>query len=232
MNVGGISRFVRNLLARKVRGTTAAPLLVLKQTIANGAATQLYIPSVPEEPLRQGEILASILEIRLASGLWIDGAEASFEAVTHPLAIVLSQDCDLTQDFNVREIARQNGQELDLGSDKLLPSTLFCDLEDAEDFLSTAQLNSKEKKRIRQNREERYQYLRTVPASNDSIGAGLPALAVDFKHYFAVPTSDVYAQLKTGLVRRCRLANPYLEHFSARFSNYLSRVALPEDNEP
>jgi hypothetical protein len=110
---------------------------------------------------------------------------------------------------------------------------LFCAVTPAdEDFRrDTASLKATEQwRRFKQNNEARFHFIRDVPADEDCQGIGLPALAVDFRHYFSVPTDEAYARLQPTQ-RRCRLDNPYLEHLSARFIGYLGRVALPLDHD-
>ena len=62
----------------------------------------IYLPSEPASRLWQGEILQDLPQVRLAIGSI--GVQEGIEVETdpHPLAIVLSQDCDLSQDFKVR----------------------------------------------------------------------------------------------------------------------------------
>jgi hypothetical protein len=56
-------------------------------------------------------------------------------------------------------------------------------------------------------------------------------MAIDFKRYFTLPTDELYLRVERQETRRrCGLKSPYLEHLSARFSCFLSRVALPEDH--
>jgi hypothetical protein len=84
--------------------------------------------------------------------------------------------------------------------------------------------------KVKTNKDERYQFLEKVPSESDALGKGLPELGIDFKRYFCLPTDEAYYRLETDAMRRCRLRSPYLEHFSTRFSYFLSRVALPNDH--
>ena len=86
-------------------------------------------------------------------------------------------------------------------------------------------------RRIRINKDERYQFLQRIGSVQDAAGQDLPELGIDFKRYFTIPADEVYRRIELGEAqRRCVLNSPYLEHFCVRFANYLSRVALPADH--
>ncbi len=190
-----------------------------------------YIPSSPNGPLRQAEILSNVFQFGISVQSLNDLDHAEIEWVTHDLAIILSQDCDLDQDFKRRQEASEIGPAIDSLDDKLLPTVLMCQVateKAIEDAIRSQGRTIRE--RFRQNHEERYQFLRAVKQENDAAGIGLEAMGIDFKRYFTVPTDELYAQLKGDCQRRCRLAPQYLEHFSKRFTNHLSRVGLPKNH--
>ncbi|HEY8505607.1 MAG TPA: hypothetical protein VIL46_13565, partial [Gemmataceae bacterium] len=143
----------------------------------------------------------------------------------HPFAVVLTQDCDLEQDFRVRFPEAKP-------SDKLIPGVLFCEVATAEELFGIIrQTNKKLWDRIKISKDERYHFLQKVDPSSDLLNEGLPELAIDFKRYFTIPTDEVYRRIEVGEAkRRCVLVSPYLEHLSSRFAYFLSRVALPEDH--
>ena len=99
----------------------------------------------------------------------------------------------------------------------------------AEQFIDTIK-GSDIKKRIRQNKDERYQYLRVVQPEQDALGEGFPGLLLDFKRYFTLSTGDLYNQVQTTAKRRAVLSPSYLEHLSTRFFYFQARVALPQDH--
>ena len=86
------------------------------------------------------------------------------------------------------------------------------------------------KKLIAPNQNERFQYLQRVEANQDLQGTGLPALAIDFRLYFTIPTDEVYLRLNLEVRRRTRLNSPYIEHLTQRFFKFQARVALPVDH--
>jgi hypothetical protein len=187
----------------------------------------VYAPSVPNDRLWQGEILANLPQVRLAlhSVATDIDSDVEVEIDPHPFAIVLSQDCDLEQDYK----ARQQGQSV-------LPNVLLCDVLHASALRAKVReiesLGGKDWKIIIQNKNERFQFLQTVSSQEDLAAQGLPALAVDFRLYFTLRTDEIYRRLTQGTARRCRLLSPYAEHVSDRFSHYLARIALPADHLP
>jgi len=144
-----------------------------------------------------------------------------------PLAIILTQECDLEQ--NLRERAKEkevvDGKKV---HDKFLVSLLCAPLYNAEhlfsgNHLSFLEISSIEKgkeqrKYIKDNREPRYHYIEF-----DDNSQIVPSI-IDFKHYFSV--SLEYLEKNIGN-RICSIKPIYRENISQRFSNYLSRIGLP-----
>jgi len=149
--------------------------------------------------------------------------QPTLDPVSHPYAIIVTQDCELVQDFRVRDEGKTD-------SDKLIPSILFCEAITAEELHGRADIKSDIWKRIRQNKDERYQFLERVPTADDLLDLGIPELGSDFKRYFSIPTDEAYFWVKSEAKRRCRLVGPYLQHFCMRFYNFQARVALPAEH--
>ncbi len=183
----------------------------------------IYSPSVAGE-LRQGEIITDLSELRLNVPQFTATGEALFDIDLHPYVIVVSQDCDLTQDYSAK-------QDPQTAADKVLPSVLFCEATTAKLLRGRADINKDVWRRAVTNKNERYHVLESVPAQFDALGVGLPALGIDFKRYFSLPRDEAYHRIATDAHRRCRLVNPYLEHFCTRFFYYQLRVALPTDHQ-
>ena len=169
--------------------------------------------------LRQGEILSGLIRFTL-DPTKIGESEPSVVRVEYPYAVVLSQACDLEQDFR----GRQEGKP------PQLPDVLFCQLPTAQDLKASCP-SPDIWKRVKQNKDERYHFLENIPLDCDRAGAGIPELGIDFKRYFTLPTTEVYQWLKRGdTQRRSVICSPYLEHLSSRFAYFLSRVGLPHDH--
>jgi hypothetical protein len=196
-----------------------------------------YKVSSSEGPLRQGEIISGLVQVRVL--LDSIGSRKKYKGVDiiHPLAIIVTQDCDLEQDFKARD-----GKA---GKHRILPNILFCEVELATELrfgaknetlseekrARSAEINSKIWPNIEKNKDERYHFLQRVQPEEDLLGEGLNELAIEFKRYFTIPTDEVYFRISNGSAkRRCKLESPYLEHFSVRFHYYHYRVALPEDH--
>jgi hypothetical protein len=155
------------------------------------------------------------------------GADNDWVEVTHPIALILTQDCDLEQDFHVRNPETKP-------SDKLIPSVLLCQVFTAVELRGDPKQGGKGSemwKRISQNKDERYHFLQKIEPWSDRLNEGLPELAIDFKKYFTLPTEELYRRVEIGEAqRRCVLVSPYMEHVCIRFSHFLSRIALPVDH--
>ena len=171
--------------------------------------------------LCQGDILRdfSIVE-------WATKKEGAVEIHNRhlPYSVVITQDCDLEQDFYNRKDPSKN-------TDKYLQSILLCPAYPAATFREGKHLNDLGQKmqninsdmwrQLKENKLERYHYL-TGWADLQA-----PESVVDFKHYFTVPRDIVY----TNGLNQCYLATIaelFREHFSQRFAQYLSRIGMPE----
>ena len=90
---------------------------------------KIYTSSVTGA-LRQGEIISGLIQTRLqANSVGSDEPIVDFE--THPLAIVVTQDCDLEQDFKARNLEENTPP---CTSNKLIPNILFCQIISAEEL--------------------------------------------------------------------------------------------------
>jgi hypothetical protein len=170
--------------------------------------------------LAQGEFISNLVQAHIELST-LGTTSLRIADKTHPYGVILSQGCELEQDYYAR-------QELsELATDKLIPTVLFCEV------ITAAELRSKIKKsefwnRIQKNNDERYHFFQAIGVTFDVEGEGLPELGVDFKRFFSIPTDEVYHRIRLGEAkRRCCLQSPYLEHFCRRFANFLSRIALP-----
>jgi hypothetical protein len=151
-----------------------------------------------------------------------------FSKILFPLVIVLTQDCDLEQDYKFR-YSRDPKKDT---QDKWLLSVLVAPLYNAEHvFLGQHMTNlnmimqeiSKGKspgKFLRDNQLPRFHYVEfpaDVPITNSII---------DFKHYFSVNVKYLHQIRKNNFV--CQVSDLYREDISQRFASFLSRIGLPE----
>lgn len=146
--------------------------------------------------------------------------------IVFPLVVVLTQDCDLEQDYKFRW-SRQGVRS----QDKWLLSVLVAPLYNVEhvylgDHLSELGMKMQSinrtatpGKNLQNNENPRYHFLNFDQRSNVS-----PSVA-DFKHYFSVNVIELKRLKNRNFV--CRLATLHREDVSQRFSAFLSRIGLP-----
>lgn len=183
----------------------------------------IYQLSGKDTSLRQGEILTNVIQyVPVASELSLESKELSFKERIHPYIIVVTQDCDLDWDYQARQ---SNSNQLQ----KLLNSIILCEIATAREVKDTADnMNTREWALVKSHRHERFYFFETIPNNCDLENKGLPELTADFKKLFGLDAATLYRQIELGIVkRRTVLSSPYLEHFSKRFYNFHSRVALP-----
>lgn len=187
-----------------------------------------YTPS-QDGPLRQGEILTGLRRVVPEPGSAF--GELKADIIEHRFAVILSQDCDLEQDFFARyeTMDGETPQQLAEREQRKLSCVLFCDAIPIDEL--SGRINNK---RVfdfaNKNKNERYQFLREVKAEEDAHGRGVAALGLDFKRYFCLAAEDVYAQNSRLKNRRAVLQTPYAEHLSVRFFAYQFRIALAKEH--
>lgn len=175
-----------------------------------------------ENRLCQGDILRDVHWVE-----YVSEASGIIEVsrVVFPLAIVLTQDCDLEQDhrFRTEELSTQ---------DKWLISVLMAPLYNVEhvyqgEHLSELGIRMERVPKsgntgnfLRQNERPRYHYL--------EFDEGVPIVpsVIDFKHYFSA-TVEYLTRLKPASYV-CSVAPLFREDIAQRFASYLARVGLPE----
>lgn len=173
----------------------------------------------------QGDILRNIEVIDWSMKDSSSGYEIS--KVTLPYIIIMSQDCDLEWDFKSRL------ETTPAKHDKLLQNILVCPAYIAEDFKDGEHLRSiglkmerwgkDDYKRIKQQNNARFHFLEQVQALQ------VPQLIVDFKHYYTIPRDALYRMYPRHYL--ATINQLFRESLSQRFSNYLSRIGLPELKE-
>ena len=179
-----------------------------------------------ESRLRQGDILRDVE--------WIECVEETAGIVEvlkviFPLAIVLTQDCDLNGDYRVRTQKASS-------DDKRLISALLAPIYNVEHVYQGMHLSELEIKMepvpkgrtagtyLRSNQRPRYHYLEFA----DDIPI-VPSV-IDFKHYFSATVSYLMSIKLEAFV--CSIASLFREEISHRFAAYLARVGLPEPADP
>lgn len=157
-----------------------------------------------------------------------DFIEAS--KIIFPKVIVLTQSCDLQQDYNARIKLKENEKA---NHDKFLISVIVAPLYNFEDFRQGIHLNQlglmMENKgqrnkslcdNILKNENKRYHYL------NFANDVELVESVIDFKHFFTVTVNYLESVYKDNYV--CSVDILYRELILQRFSYFLARIGLPD----
>jgi len=140
-------------------------------------------------------------------------------SLTH--AVILSQDCDLLADFNFRE--ENKSQDKFLLSLLVSPAFILGSFAQGKHIGNWAMkvFNAGEMDKIKNNDSfKRYHYLKAEPSFS------IPELVIDFKQSFSLPRDFLYNAKGNKYI--ASLNEIFREALSQRFSNYLSRIGLPE----
>lgn len=178
----------------------------------------------PGDRLRQGDILRNV-DFPVYSE--VDAEKAVLRVVRFPLAVVLSQDCDIEQDYGLLV-----GEEA--GGSRLV-SVLMAPLYEMSDAISGEHLSllmikmpslpsgkkSQSAIDLKQNKNPRYHCLPLSQAQE-----GQPDLIADFKHYFSVSSRYLVSIRERALI--APLNDLYREDLCQRFAAYLTRIGLPQ----
>lgn len=147
--------------------------------------------------------------------------------VVFPYVVLLSQDCDLEQEYKARWVEAPKASH-----DKWLISALVAPLYNVEHVFQGEHLSELSMKMeaisrnktpgdyLVKNQRARFHFM--------SFPSNIPVVdsVVDFKHYFSVSAASLRNLWKTSLV--FRLAELEREDLSQRFAAYLSRIGLPD----
>ena len=151
--------------------------------------------------------------------------------------IILSQDCDLNQDFNAHNdilspTFKESNKQISALNNKMIPSILICPTYPAEHFRKGEHLDfldlemtrigkakSTPWKNIIHNDNPRYHYL------GKSELIDLPDFVIDFKRYYTISRDYIYDIYEESYC--ISLNELYREDLSNRFCNFQSRIGLP-----
>lgn len=147
--------------------------------------------------------------------------ETEKDIISLSFAVILTQDCDMQSDFNCEKSGKNQ--------DKRLLSLLICPAFLINEFAQGRHLgdwqmdtfSSKKVKGVKGN--DKYKRYHFLSKESDFL---IPELVIDFKHFFTLPRDFLYKQRKNKYV--ASLNEIFREELSQRFSNYLSRIGIPE----
>jgi len=179
--------------------------------------------------VRQGDIYSNVPYYESYKEL---NGEFELTIYEFPYVLVLTQDCDLEQNKNDRSKVKEPNTLGLKQNDKHLISVIVVPLYNSEHLFSGEHLSqleilsqkhgSDQKKTIKQNQTPRYHY---IEFDKDVV---VPDSVIDFKHYYSVSLEWLESNFKN---RICGINPIYRELISQRFSNYLSRIGLPEQGQ-
>src|SRR5688572_29185095 len=111
----------------------------------------IYEASIQETALRQGEIISNLVQRFGNADSIIAGEQTTFKELSHPLAIIVSQDCDLDLEYKARNnIPNENGNVQELRVQ--ITNILFCEVFPFGEIRGRYPVvNTDTVKRIRQN---------------------------------------------------------------------------------
>lgn len=214
-----------------------------------------YHASPADGPLLQGEIVGPLWEHQSTAPPTKreEGEGIPYVSIRHSRMIVMSQDCDLDQDFAVRFLTEEARRSYDPPNDdvdvdaKSVSHVLLCDVYEEAEIRPRGPKGSDNWRRVKQNQDERYHHLdpaqigQAGPEANPSGAeaggdqepgaaaepAELPDLYIDFKKALSLPTRQLYEGLRLEAIPRIAVMPPiYLHDLIHRFYGYLSRVAI------
>lgn len=168
-----------------------------------------------------------------------DGQNLIIKRIFFPYVVILTQDCDMQQ--HNEYVGRKSGQLFSVLVAPIYNAASFMEgthLEylklKAPSFISsknkgtlietTGQYVNSEAKLIIDNQISRFHYL-----GFDNKDIDVPPSIVDFKHYFSIGVEYLKNDKQNDFV--CRLNPLYRELLTQRFSNYLSRIGLPNPDD-
>lgn len=171
----------------------------------------------------QGDLINNVEYIEYAEE---KDANIEISKILFPVTVVLTQDCDLEQDF-INRYNSNNNQDKHLISIIVAP---IYNIEHIYDGVHLSEIGLKmqtinknpdktENKYLRQNKNPRYHFL----DFDDSVS--LVDSVIDFKHYFTVNIIYIKKLKATNFI--CQIDELYRESISQRFAYFLSRIGLP-----
>lgn len=148
--------------------------------------------------------------------------ETDEKEIIFPFVLILTQDCDLAQDYDDRAMP-QEFQNQSIDSILVAPLFLSEQLREGTHLVplgyKTERLNSNQWRMVKENRDCRYHFL------PQDLDMQISETVIDFKHVFTLPRMELY-KMKNNYI--ATVAPLFREHLSQRYANYVSRIGLPD----
>ena len=199
--------------------------------------SMIQLENYPDGFLRQGDILRNVQVIEATRDI---GDDVEIDFIEFPYALVLSQACDLLQDYRTRNKILKYEQD-PVGSrpdnDKFLFSVLILPIYNASLFregLHLQKLGLKmnsgfpsqkkwRKSHYVNNEIPRYHHIDFDPVTQ------LVESILDFKHYFTCSIPYLSASRATKYIGTLDVL--YRAQISQRFAHYLCRIGLDDEQD-
>lgn len=165
----------------------------------------------------QGDIFTNIDVIE---NFQVNGSKVLLNKIQFPYVVCLNQECDLENDFHCSP--NKDNKLLHIA---IAPAFNFEEFLGGKhwggifDISTTSKRKDTKTKLIIDNEIPRFHYLNFAETD-------MPELVVDFKHFFTINRDQFYSQITSRL---CSLEDLFKEKLSQRFSQFLSRIGLPEE---
>ena len=181
-----------------------------------------YIIDNPKHRFGQCDILKDLTIVSQSD--INESNKATISETNLQYAIVVNQECDLEHDYDNRSKQQPTGNQ-----DKILPNLLIVPAYLAEYFKIGTHRGIKYKctewggeqwKNIKSNQHNRFHYL----ALNSEFQ--IPELIIDFKHVYTINIEVAYKKKES--LYHVSLCELYRDNLSQRYTNYLSRIGLPD----
>ncbi len=185
---------------------------------------------IKETPLLrpwQGDIYNDVNLIQdITYTLTIEGEkEYIVNEIRYNYAVVMSQECDLEQDYKNR-IENKEDHDKYIPMILMAPAYLAESLRNGDHLQGYGQkmqrINSREWEKLKKNDNKRYHYLKA------DINMNVPELVIDFKHFFTIYRDYFYSEIMNGAYL-ASLTILHREELSQRFCNFLSRIGIPDN---
>lgn len=171
----------------------------------------------------QGDIIRNVEHIEYVAS---KNGVLEISKIEFPLVVVLTQDCDLAQDYKFRWAKPEASTQ-----DKYLMSVLVAPLYNLEHVFTGEHLTDVGLKMATINKTKSPG---TNLVNNETprfhtlkFGSDVQIVdsVVDFKHYFSINVEYIKKHKQKNFV--CQLSALFREDLSQRFASYLSRIGLP-----
>ncbi|MFQ6029293.1 MAG: hypothetical protein ACE5Q6_17595, partial [Dehalococcoidia bacterium] len=160
----------------------------------------------------------------------------AYQAIDHPLVIILSPPCDLESDHRSRFVTPpENEADLDFKDRDSIPTRMayirVCDvyeeatIRDAVDPTNASRrFPAKIWERVKGNQDVRYHRLPEGILGQEEI----PPLYIDFRKEFSLPVEPLWKALQSGHIARFAVVpSNYVYDLFQRYCSFHSRIGQP-----